>query len=420
MWASHPILDFGCFNCRQFDSYVQRVDNIVRQYNGPKLQKFRIVYPVSGVMGPYIDGWISFALRNGASEIELDFRQSPNKYYVPTNVFSLPITSPNYLKNFESVSILCLRNVNLTDESFDQILCSCVSLESFLIHSCRLVNAKNTAPHMKLKSLELYYCGSLEKLELLAPNLISFKYQGLERTLCIKDAQDIASLRLLTLIDPASDTSLNPPRGKDFIFSQFSYLHKLEHLHLSLLLIEDLNDFTDLCAFSNLKHLMLDDRQSKRDGLCYKVAAFFLGVSPYLEQLEIYVEPYYHYRYRKIKALELASTSPHQNLKEVKMFGFRGCANTMEFLAYLLRHAVSLEKIDVTAGHASWFGDRLIVDTLSLKYLKADDAKMCMESVFQLRQTLHQNVQFIFRDYEQCIERIDDDVGFCFCHQQSP
>lgn len=46
-WASHPILDFGCFNWRHCDSYVQRVSNILNQFNGPKLHTLKIVDPLS-------------------------------------------------------------------------------------------------------------------------------------------------------------------------------------------------------------------------------------------------------------------------------------------------------------------------------------------------------------------------------------
>lgn len=95
------------------------------------------------------------------------------------------------------------------------------------------------------------------------------------------------------------------------------------------------------------------------------------------------------------EGLELTSMPPHQNLKELKLYGFEGDDNTMKFLAYLVEYAVSLEKIDITALGAILCGDQLIVQPRSVKGDDAEHSKNCM---LQLRQTLHSNVQLVFHD----------------------
>ncbi|XP_021773204.1 uncharacterized protein LOC110737137 [Chenopodium quinoa] len=218
-----------------------------------------------------------------------------------------------------------------------------------------LVNAKNTAPHLKLKLLELYRCHDLEYLQVFAPNLISFKYDGKQTTLSIKDAKQLASLRL-------SSPDYILLGAKNFVFSHFSsHFSNLKSLVVSAHLFEDISDLTQLCVFSNLKQLVVDVKFTWSTCLCYRVVASIIRGAPLLEQLEIVLPPCIP-KWQEYPALELASMSPHQNLKEVKLFGFRGDENTMEFLSYLSENTVSLQKIDIIAHSALRHGEDLIVD----------------------------------------------------------
>ncbi|KAL6524698.1 hypothetical protein OROHE_015980 [Orobanche hederae] len=396
LWVSLPTLDFGCLRVCKMETYVQRVDKILGQFNGPKLHRFRIVFPMFGRFRSHIDDWVSFAIKHDVSELELNFNffvftGKSDNYYFPARIFCGQQMLNS--EHFEFLRDLCLRSVNLSDEVFEIILSRCFSLEIFVLEfSLGLVNAKNTAPHLKLKSLELYICADLEKLELLAPNLVSFKYQGRRRTLCLKDAQQLASLELATQITPDPNTRVMFPTGKNFIFSQFSsFLPKLESLVLTVHIFEDVRDFTQLCVFSNLKHLALDVVHPHQFRLLYEVAASIIRAAPYLELLEL-ILPAMDLPYWEIEAPELGSMSrPHQNLREVKLHGFRGDKATMKFLAYLVEYAVSLEKIDVTVRGATRLGDNLKIEPCPS--IKADDAKKCKKRLLQLRQTLPESAQ---------------------------
>ncbi|KAL2898120.1 hypothetical protein RDABS01_039902 [Bienertia sinuspersici] len=410
---SYPILDFEGLKAFETEVFVQRVDKVLELFKGSKVHKFRIVYPLSKPSRSHVNGWISFAFRMGVSELELNFRffaslGGPDSYYFPAHVFgkeemmnpqcaSSLTASLNFEKRFDCLKDLCLRSVNLSGKVFEVILFRCSSLERFLLmYNYGLKIAKNTTPHLKLKSLELYFCKDLEKLELLAPNLVSLQYQGRERTLCIKNAQQLASLRLSVPDSPDPNESMLFPRGTRFLFNQFSsYLPMLESLVVSVRIFKDIRDFAELCVFSNLKQLVLDVSCSFFVRLGYQVVASIMRAAPYLELLEIVLPPIF-LGYWQIQALELASMSPHQNLKEVKVYGFRGDGNTMEFLNYLLQYAVSLKKIDVMARGATWLADDRKVHC----YLdwKADVAEHCKNRMLQFRKTLHGNVQLLFHD----------------------
>ncbi|XP_021775821.1 F-box/LRR-repeat protein At3g59210-like [Chenopodium quinoa] len=394
LWASCPNLNFGCLKLLKMGerTYVRCIDNILRQYNAQNLHKFRIVRP-SDISGQYLDEWISFAINHGVCELDLNLNVSfipgySNNYYFPAHFFA----SPNV---FESLTDLCLRTVNLTDDVFNLILSSCFSLERFILEfSYGLVNAINTAPHPNLKSLELYCCHHLQYLQVFAPNLISFKYDGNITTLSIKDAKQLASLRLS--IFPVYKSTVILPRAKNFVFTQFSsHFANLKSLVISAHLFKDMSDFTELCVFSNLKRLEVDVKFTWVTYLAYSVVASIIRGAPLLELLEIVLPPFIP-TWQEYPALELASMSPHQNLKEVKLFGFRGDKKTMEFLSYLSKNTVSLQKINITARFAIRHGEDLTVDnTLHWKIDAAEHAKNC---VVQLRQTMHGNTQLLFHD----------------------
>ncbi|XP_021736597.1 F-box/FBD/LRR-repeat protein At1g13570-like [Chenopodium quinoa] len=408
VWVSYPILDFGFLKKTYYtEILVHRVNKVLEKFNGGKLHKFRIVHPMSERFKSHIDEWISFATRNRVSELELDFGGWPrhegfDDYHVPLHVFAreemmiLNRSSPN-VRSFVSLRDLRLRSVNLSDQVFDIILYNCSSLENFHLRFNRgLVNAKNTAPHLKLKSLKLHDCFDLNKLELLAPNLVSFMYEGGYKVrLCIKDAPQLASLCLSVETGLKSDMHPIFPRGKNFIFNQFSsYLPKLESMVVSVALFEDMSNFMELCVFSNLKTLALDANSSSIR-LCCQVAAFIISAAPYLELLELHLSPT-RASLKEMEALELPSMSPHKNLKEVKLSGFRADVYTIDFLAYLVECTDSLQKINLSAYATDRSGDELFVQN-RLKW-RADEAENCKICVQELRKILYTNVQLIFHD----------------------
>uniref|UniRef100_A0A803LC53 Uncharacterized protein n=1 Tax=Chenopodium quinoa TaxID=63459 RepID=A0A803LC53_CHEQI len=320
------------YDLEMADRLVHRVNKALEEFNGGKLNTFRIVHPVCKRSKSDIDEWISFAIRNRVSELELDFeggarRDGFGNYDVPLNAYS----------SLENLRVCC---------------------------TCGLVNAKNTAPHQKLKSLKLYNCYGMKNLELLAPNLVSFNFEaGFKRFLCIKDAPRLASLSLSVYRCLQAELHPTFPREKDFIFDQFSsYLPKLESMVVTVALFEDMSNFTKLCVFSNLKTLFPSRKAS-------------------LEAME---------------AFELPIMSPHKNLKEVKLSGFKADVYTRYFLVYLVECTYSLQKINFSP-----YGTRRVRDSLIARTQfewSADDAENYKICVQELRKILNTNVQLIFHD----------------------
>ncbi|MBA0591265.1 hypothetical protein Gorai_019945, partial [Gossypium raimondii] len=212
--------------------------------------------------GDLIDIWVAFAIAFKVSKLELNFstNQVPiwvcsfKNYSFPLyffdktkriepylvqldRVFSVCTPPLNVDNGFECLRELILKSVDLTDEQFETILSSCTFLEFLhVLYSSRLVNVKHAVPHMKLKSLEMYRCFQLKKLEIFAPNLVSFKYLGPKINISVKDAKQLVHACMRSNWETwefSRTNSLGLPnmqRG-DFVFGQFAaYLPQIEHL----------------------------------------------------------------------------------------------------------------------------------------------------------------------------------------------
>ncbi|GMI77278.1 hypothetical protein like AT5G02700 [Hibiscus trionum] len=202
------------------DKCIQMVNQVLRGRKGRELQEFGIHYPLLKSSASHIDLWVAFAIAIGVSKLELNFSPYPcliplslNKnYLIPLDLFNkakemdpylvqlehaffIPTSSLNVQNCFKSLRELILKFVDLTDEHFEAILSNCTSLECLHLHeSNRLVNVKHTVPHMKLKCLEIFHCRNLQKVEVFAPNLVSFKYRGSKIHIFVKDAKQLFNL----------------------------------------------------------------------------------------------------------------------------------------------------------------------------------------------------------------------------------
>lgn len=393
------------------EAFIHIVNKVIECYDGKKLNKFRVAYPLDEDSNCDINNWIVFAIANGVSMFELNFidinlSTRPNGYYLSADIFRggkmmdrkhicnpLFIKSISVDKHYESVTEFRLTCVNLSDEVFEIMLSRCLSLEKFvLMNNYSLVNARNSNPHLKLRCLELYFCKDLENVEIVGPNLLSFKYQGVMANICIKDSQELLNLRLSTGIIRLEPTDFNYPGGKDFFIRQFaSNLSKLESLTVQVNIFEDMSAFAKLPAFANLKQLVLDVMSSAEVPLGYVAVVSFMKAAPNLQQLELNLQRTKLGGYEK-RARKLCSMSPHHNLKEFKLIGFLGDANCVKFVTNFLKHAVALQKIDITIGLAVRIGEDTFLNRQRL--FNSRKAKRCEKSLQQLRETLPLNVRF--------------------------
>ncbi|TYG47566.1 hypothetical protein ES288_D11G349400v1 [Gossypium darwinii] len=345
--------EWGCkiYEADYMERFMQVVNQVLRSHKAPKLHEFGIHYQLDASRGDLIDIWVAFAIAFKVSKLELNFstNQVPiwrnEPYLVQLNrVFSVCAPPLNVDNGFECLRELILKSVDLTDEQFETILSSCTFLEFLhVLYSSRLVNVKHAVPHMKLKSLEMYRCFQLKKLEIFAPNLVSFKYLGPKINSSVKDAKQLVHACMRSNWETwefSRTNSLGLPnmqRG-DFVFGQFAaYLPQIEHLVMDASSFGRTKVLDNGPLLYNLRHL----------SLLLEMVASFVKVSPFLHRLELHFELYP----LQDPELRRIAVSPHNYLKEVLVSGFSGNKLVVDLIMVVFDFAIELEKIEISTAY---------------------------------------------------------------------
>ncbi|MBA0591266.1 hypothetical protein Gorai_019945, partial [Gossypium raimondii] len=417
--------EWGCkiYEADYMERFMQVVNQVLRSHKAPKLHEFGIHYPLDASRGDLIDIWVAFAIAFKVSKLELNFstNQVPiwvcsfKNYSFPLyffdktkriepylvqldRVFSVCTPPLNVDNGFECLRELILKSVDLTDEQFETILSSCTFLEFLhVLYSSRLVNVKHAVPHMKLKSLEMYRCFQLKKLEIFAPNLVSFKYLGPKINISVKDAKQLVHACMRSNWETwefSRTNSLGLPnmqRG-DFVFGQFAaYLPQIEHLVMDASSFGRTKVLDNGPLLYNLRHLSLSSLNFA-DGPfgilgCYEMVASFVKVSPFLHRLELHFELYP----LQDPELRRIAVSPHNYLKEVLVSGFSGNKLVVDLIMVVFDFAIELEKIEISTAY---LGDPSKC-TISLK---PDDDFLVRKSIEQLHGRMPAKAQLYILD----------------------
>ncbi|MBA0694039.1 hypothetical protein Goari_004373 [Gossypium aridum] len=320
-------------------------------------------------------------------------------------------------KIVSSLRELRLKFVDVTDEQFDTILSSCISLECLhLLESSRLVNVKHSVPHMKLNYLEIYNCSDLENIEIFAQNLVSFKYRGPRIYIFVKDAKQLVNVVCTCLnfgVDeyPAKNT-LGEPSPNAFSLSLGNIL--TTGFGLILRGIQGSNKVPLLC---NLKHLTLSCLNASRGPFgmlrCYHLVASFAKASPFLHRLKLrvsilsrlritasdtYLYPTLAYMIWFLQFSLYSTENPelrripissHKYLKEVLVSGFSGNKLSTDFVMSIFDYVIELEKIEITSVYLGDVANSLV---------KQGKADVVRKSIGLLHQRLPAKAQLYFLD----------------------
>ncbi|CAM8930171.1 unnamed protein product [Rhodiola kirilowii] len=260
--TSH-IVDFDqrCFVGPSNDRFQKFVDNYLLRMLEQKhiIGIFRLTVTSSGsTLASHIDRWLDIAVRNNVKEMELHMHLGKNGYHYSIPLFVLAaktITAitldwcklglPNVV-NLPYLRKLYLKRVILTETMLQTLTLSCPSIERLCLISCNgLVNLEVSTLE-QLSTLEVHFCKRIRKIDVVAPKLRSFLYDGYKCTQsCAINLIGCPSLKKLTLKDRFMD---------DLSFeSLISNFPNLEHLVLS-----KCNAMTNIEIFqAQLKSLVL-------------------------------------------------------------------------------------------------------------------------------------------------------------------
>ncbi|MBA0722894.1 hypothetical protein Golax_003530, partial [Gossypium laxum] len=200
---------------------------------------------------------------------------------------------------------LRLKFVDVTDEQFDTVLSSCISLECLhLLESSRLVN--------DAKQLVNVVCT------------------------CLNFGMD----------EYPAKNNLGLPyiQGKHFVFRQFGdYLSQLEYLMMDVGSFEGIRGSNKVPLLCNLKHPTLSCLNASRGPFgmlrCYHLSSLYSTKNPELRRIPI---------------------SPHKYLKEVLVSGFSGNKLSTDFVMSIFDYVIELEKIEITSVYLGDVANSLV------------------------------------------------------------
>ncbi|XP_058228284.1 F-box/LRR-repeat protein At2g42730-like [Rhododendron vialii] len=341
--------------------YINWVNKVLNLHQGQDIDGFRVCFDLDKKSACIIDGWINFAMGKRVRRLELDLIECSAVRIGQSYTFSL---SSLRVLNVSSLTALCLRNVDMTDEVLAHFLSNCPLIEELsLMESESLVNIK-IASALKLKRLELIICNSLKNVEISAINLVSFKYFGPRINNPFKN------------VPLLSEVSMGGSHWERVVCDPFSslsgVLYQLETLVLRLdFEFSDRGCFTRTTfpEFLNLKKVELQvTAYSDQSILCL---TSLIDASPCLYKLVLklryssrcFSEPDTEAEefavWRRGKPREEGRSRRLECLKVVEIAGWVGNTSDTEFALNLLENAALLDKIIIDPSHPSFLQRRV-------------------------------------------------------------
>ncbi|KAG5001808.1 hypothetical protein JHK87_022880 [Glycine soja] len=320
-----------------------------------------------------LDRWIRFAVEKNVEEIDLCLLEenhhhlinaSPNDgYYVfPCEVvgnyegqsgsksflkslrLAHCVLAPHMLHNlgFSTLTTMELFKVDLKSELHIQILLSsCSNLEFFGLSECyNMKNLKIEHPYcQKLKYLKVKLCQELKKLVLYSTSLEALEFKG-SKIEFVFDAP-----RLKTFYSPVSDTDachkeLWPVFRLPIDIPQLETLIMECSCNMGKVMTNRLPTLTFPC----LRHLEVIKVSTQRQDLWW--VARTLKACPMLQRLELHLKTYLCID-DDVRERGWPPKFEHNHLKEVVITGIKGYLCEIEIAIYLLRNAISLEKMTI-------------------------------------------------------------------------
>ncbi|CAN1300471.1 F-box/LRR-repeat protein 25 [Linum perenne] len=358
-------------------TYIQLVSKVLAQHKGPKVDKFRVCLQLSSTSnsGGDIERWVEFAISKGVERLDLDFNseipgmESDEDYEEDCcdGYYSILRSRSFYqsgvllgLSNIQYFRSLRLRYVYLTDVIFHHLVSCCHLLEKLVLDCCGgLVKANATAlassPSLPLKHLEIRSCYHLKEVEIHAPNLVSFCYNGGIVDLRMENVSSLKEMDLRNL--DCSDY------GRIGYVSPYGYLlrHHSKFVRLETLTLQMNFDqmkpqyIRSVNEFPFLKHLTVYVESYHGLSDKYDQLVPLINACPSLHRLSLkstlgdYEKPKHDYPFT------LSAGGPwgemQLSIKVLEITGF-DTNSTDIFLDYVFHHFVMLEKLVI--NHRKW------------------------------------------------------------------
>ncbi|XP_073146006.1 FBD-associated F-box protein At2g26860-like isoform X2 [Henckelia pumila] len=327
--------------------FVQAVDTFLHHHSGCRITSFDLVCCFRGCISDSFRRWMNCIGRLGVERLTIRYC-SLNRAESNPHVFSpdilLGASSVKHIylmggsfqiSSHKALEDLDFTGVVFTSESVECILLNCSNLQSLKLKFCVLPSKLHIhGPDLQLKTLTLFNCSEVVKIDLSARNLTTFELYTLRMVKLM--FSNVPSLQNI-LIDIGDRTVAS------YVFEKVAKdLPNLKCMYFWT----DASFFEafEIGGVNNFRHLrqlaLFLDNQNKLDLLAL---ATILDVCPLLHKLHVSMSQPSTFNGGAEKRL----VRHHTQLKEVEFSGFSSTENEYNFILYIVENVVSLERLSI-------------------------------------------------------------------------
>ncbi|XP_015692675.1 uncharacterized protein LOC102711982 [Oryza brachyantha] len=330
------------------------VDHTMKNHSGIGLRTFGLSYHNS-IDNSYLDRWLQIAITPAIEELVLTlYPEYKAKYYnIPFSLlFNRGGSSIKHLRlsycAFRPTSGLnCLQRLHLCEVRITGYELGCLLSNSFALEHLKLTRCKELnylkIPCMlqRLTKMTVFECKALQVIEIKAPNLSTFDYDGNLARLSDGGLLPVKNLHLSSYyqhdIIPYAYAKLPSTAPNIETLTMCSARERFgmqispsRFLHLKFLMIS-------LTIYSGVFSRSYD----------YLSLAYFLNASPVLETFTLTVSQTVKHEMTSADSSHLRQIPGHcyGNLKNVKIIGFCSAKSMIELTTHIIENAASLERL---------------------------------------------------------------------------
>ncbi|KAK2409357.1 F-box/FBD/LRR-repeat protein [Trifolium repens] len=301
-------------------TYTWWINELLASLKCSSLQGLKFWFPMKSVTD--IDKWIRFAVQKKVQKLELYFGHTID-YVIPLDLFKV--------KRFNSLRVLRMKSITVTEETLEYLLCNCQLLETLSLVDSEVpktMKVSVSGSSLKLKCLELVRCWELTKVEIFAEELVSFKYYGSHLETEFKSVP--------SLVEASFGGSF-----VEFVRQSFMFQIKVLKLDITQNSPDVIYWLSQLPKLKKLEHLELV--ACVDDGITLSACVMLLKASPSLWRFTIkMLNTNPTFRTERRITMEC-----QYSLKELELVGFCGAACEVELVMHILENAVELHKITI-------------------------------------------------------------------------
>ncbi|XP_058752094.1 F-box/LRR-repeat protein At3g58900-like [Vicia villosa] len=301
-------------------TYINWINELLASLKSSSLRGLKVWFPMKNVTD--VDNWIRFAVCKKVQKLELYFGYAID-YVLPLQLFKA--------ERFDSLCVLRMKSISVTEEMLEYLLCNCLLLETLSLVDSEVPKTMKVSVSglpLKLKCLELVRCWELTKVEILAEELVSFKYYGPNLETEFKSVS--------CLVEASFGGSF-----VEFVKESFMMQIKVLKLDITQNSPQVIYWLSQLPMLNNLKDLELV--ACGDDSIILGACDILLKASPSLCRFTIKMlntEPTFRTEHNFPKECQY-------NIKELELVGFCGAACEVELVMHILENAVELKKITI-------------------------------------------------------------------------